>query len=149
MRAKIDSVSWLKEYQTNFGTMHLHKISYLGKDGLYSSKNKDQTHFVVGQECEFTEETIKGKEGKSDWIKIKPLKQGGGQSNFGRALKREQSKYSGFSASYVKDMLIHGILRPEKTDEDAEHNDIVIMTWKERSLAIFEHMVELDKTLES
>ena len=69
-------------------------------------------------------------------------------SNFGKALTKEQSRYSGFSESYVKDLLACGLIKPEFTTEDEEHNDVVIMTWKKRGFEIFEHLVELDKQLE-
>ncbi len=107
MKAIIIGTSFLKEYDTKFGTMYLHKISYDGKEGLYSSKKKEQTYFVLNKECEFTEETIKGKEGKSDWIKVKPI-QNNSYSGYGKAVKKEQSKYSGFAMAYAKDLLVAG-----------------------------------------
>jgi len=136
MKAKIDGVSWLKEYTNTYGTYHLHKISYNGKDALYNSKKKEQTYFIINQECEFTEEIIKGKEGKKDWIKVKPLRAGSGNSNFGRAVKKEQSKYSGFAMAYAKDLLVAGKI--ETLDQmyvEAQN----MIDW----------MVEQDKALES
>ena len=46
-------------------------------------------------------------------------------------------------------MMIAGVIKPEITEADIEHNEVVIMTWKKMSFEVFEHMVELDKTLES
>lgn len=107
MKALINGVSWLKEFENKFGKMHLHKISYNGRDALYTSKKKEQTYFILNKECEFTEETIKGKDGKPDWVKVKPI-QNNSFSNYGKAVKKEQSKYSGFAMAYAKDLLVAG-----------------------------------------
>jgi hypothetical protein len=106
MKALILGASWIKEYESKFGPMHIHKIKYEEKEALYMSKSKDQTYFTPNKEAEFTEETIKGKGDKPDWLKIKPISQNGGKSNYGRAVKKEQSKYSGFAMSYAKDLVI-------------------------------------------
>lgn len=55
-------------------------------------------------------------------------------SNFGRQLKKEQSRYSGFATSYVKDLIISGHIK--------------IDDWEKASKKIFTFMVELDKTLD-
>ena len=148
MKAKITKVTFNKEYESNFGTLFGFIVEYDGKSAYYSSKTKDQKKFIVGQEAEFTEEVRKGDKG-NEYIIIKPVYAGKGQSNYGKALSREQSRYSGFSDSYVKDLLISGIIKPEVTTTDEDHNDIVMITWKKRAMEIFEHMVELDKTLKS
>jgi hypothetical protein len=108
MKALIIGASWIKEYESSFGIMHMHRIKYGEKEALYLSKKKEQTYFTPNKECEFTEEIIKGKDGKPDWVKVKPIRQGGGQSNFGRAVKKEQSKYSGFAMAYAKDLFVAG-----------------------------------------
>ena len=72
-----------------------------------------------------------------------------GQSPYGRQQKKEQSRYSGFSDSYIKDMLISGVLEPEVDSDTEKRNDIIMMTWKKRAFEVFEHMVQLDKTLQS
>jgi len=146
MKAKITSIEFQKEYPTQFGTLNLFKIGYNNKYGFYSSKYKDQKKFKIGEEAEFSEEIRTGKH--SDYINIKPV-YSQGFSNYGRAIKKEQSRYSGFSDSYVKDMLTSGILIPENDEEAIIHNDIVMITWKKRAFEIFEHMVELDKTLKA
>ena len=117
---------------------------------FYTAKSKEQTFFVPGKEAEFTEEkrTYQRKDGtKGEFLVVKPDRPQR-QSNFGKALKKEQSRYSGFAESYVKDLLVAGVLRPEITEADIDHNEVVIMTWKKMSFEVFEHMVELDKTLE-
>lgn len=129
MKAKIDRTSYNKEVQTKFGTMYQHYIEYDGKRATYLSKNLEQKYFIEGQECEFTEE-IKGQ-----FINVKPLRENKGNSNFGRALKREQSKYSGFAMSYAKDLVVHDKI---KLDQISEY-----------TRKMFQLMVELDKTLES
>ena len=144
MKAIIKSVRFVKEFEAKFGgTLYSHEVKYDDKTAYYSSKKKDQTKFVKGQEAEFTEETRNA--GKGDFLVIKPIYIQG-QSNYARDVKREQSKYSGFADSYVKDLLVAGILKPEVEPADEEFNDIIMVTWKKRAHEIFEHMVELDKS---
>jgi len=135
MKALIKDVKFQKEYESNFGTMYLFIVSYNDKKGYYNSKSKDQTHFVKGKEAEFTEETkTRTKDGvESSFIVIKPP-QGQRQSNFGKALKKEQSKYSGFAVSYSKDLVIAGKI---------ELADLGDYAW-----ILFDLMVEMDKTIE-
>lgn len=150
MKALITDVIFKKEKDGKYGKEFQFEVQYDGKRAYYTSKYKDQKNFIKGQECEFTEEEkiFVNKEGKEVKYKVvkPPMKQRG--SNFGKALTKEQSRYSGFSASYTKDLLANGLLKPEITTEDEEHNDIIILTWKKRSFEIFEHMVEIDKLLE-
>ena len=146
MEAQIKKVEFHKERNTKYGLLYVHKVYYDDKYAFYSSKRKDQRNFVEGEKAEFTEEKMHGDYGP--YYIIKPISNRT-NSNFGKALKREQSKYSGFSDSYIKDMLVAGVIRPENTESDAEHNDIVMITWKKRALEIFEHMVELDKSIQS
>jgi hypothetical protein len=132
MKALIKNVKWIKEYDDKFGTKQLFKIEYDDKTGWYSSKSKDQKKFVTGQECEFTETFSKGREGQ-EVIYVKPI-YNAGQSNFGRALKREQSKYSGFAVSYAKDLCIADKIKFEELEMYAT--------------VLFNLMVELDKSIE-
>lgn len=150
MKATIKDVIYKKEYESKFGPMHQFEVHYNDKKASYSSKSRDQKHFVKGQEAEFIEEqkTFVNREGKTTPYLVVKIPQQQRESNFGKALKKEQSRYSGFSESYVKDLLACGLIKPELTEKEEEHNDIVILTWKKRSFEIFEHMVELDKMLE-
>ena len=151
MKAIIKEVTFSKEGENKFGKFYSFKVKYDEKVAYYNSKYKDQKNFIAGQEAEFTEEekTYTDKNGNpQSYFVIKPISQKR-QSPYGKALNKEQSRYSGFSASYIKDMLIAGIIKPEKTEEDVIHNDIVMITWKKHSQAIFEHMTEIDKSLES
>ena len=148
MKAIITSVEFIKEFQSKFGTGYQFKVKYDDKTASYSAKTQDQTTFVKGKEAEFTEE-VKDYNG-TKYLHIKPIKQAySSGSNYGRAIKKEQSKYSGFSDSYVKDMLTSGILKPEVDEASEVYNDVIMMTWKKRAYEIFNHMVELDKTIES
>ena len=104
MKAVIKSTKFIKEYEAKFGILYLHSVKYGDKEGLYSSKSKDQKKFVAGKEAEFTEEEREGKNGKKYFV-IKPS-QAGQFSNFNKAVNREQSKYSGFAMSYAKDLLV-------------------------------------------
>ena len=131
MKAKITKTTFVKEYETKFGSMYLHKIEYDGKSAYFNSKSKEQDKFKVGEECEFTEEEKEGKSGK--FTSIKPISNKG-FSGFNKALKKEQSRYSGFAVSYAKDLCIAGKI---------EFSEISAY-----STVLFDLMVSLDKTLE-
>lgn len=131
MKAIIKSVEWVKEYDTKFGKLQLFKIGYDDKVAYYSSKSKDQTKFVKGKEAEFNEEEKSGSNGT--YLTIKPIT-ANRYSNFGKALKREQSKYSGFAMSYAKDLVVAGKIELNNMEAYTE--------------AMFNLMVKLDKTLE-
>jgi len=132
MKSIIENVKFVKEYTDKFGKKYYFKVTYDGGSGYYSSKSKDQTKFVAGQEAEFTEEPRTGKNG--DYIVVKPIYQSR-QSNFGKALTKEKARYSGFAVSYAKDLVVGGRIQKEELADQA---------W-----ILFELMVEMDKTLES
>lgn len=132
MKALITDVKFTKEYDSKFGKLYSFKISYDGRSGYYSSKYKDQTKFVAGQEAEFTEETKTNTNGT--YIVVKPPMKNN-QSNFGKALNKEKSRYSGFAVSYAKDLVVSGRIMP---------TELATQAW-----ILFELMVEMDKTLES
>ena len=136
MKATITDVIYKKEYESKFGTMHQFEIHYDGKRASYSSKSKDQKHFVKGQETEFIEEqkTYVNKEGKPTPYTVVKIPQQQRESNFGKALKKEQSKYSGFAVSYAKDLVVGGKLPFEELGDYA---------W-----ILFDMMVQMDATLE-
>ena len=134
MKTTITGVEYLKEFKAQHGVLHQFKIIYDGKSALYSSKKKDQTKFVKGQEAEFTEEKRTSKKG-NEYLVIKPVYQNKAFSNYGKQLKKEQSRYSGFAVSYAKDLVVSGHL--QRTE------------MLEFSSVLFNHMVELDKSLES
>lgn len=137
MKALIKDVKFSKEGNNKFGPYFSFKVSYDGKTAFYNSKRKDQTTFVAGQEVEFTEEerTFKKDDGGTGkFLVIKPISQNK-QSNFGKALKKEQSRYSGFAVSYAKDLVVAGKVEFDQLIPYAE--------------VLFNAMVEMDKTLES
>jgi hypothetical protein len=131
MKAIIKSAEMVKEYETKFGTLYQHRIKYDDKTAYYSSKKKDQTEFVAGQEKEFTEEERKGDKG--NWFVVKPITKND-LSGYAKNLKKEQSRYSGFSTSYAKDLVIAGKIEFSQLFEVSER--------------LFTHMVTLDKSLE-
>lgn len=134
MKAVIKSSKWLKEFETKFGIMHLHKVAYDDKEAFYTSKSKEQNKFVAGQEAEFEEEKKSGKNG--DFISIKPLKQAwAGGSGYAKAIKKEQSKYSGFAVSYAKDLVIAG--------------KIELADLPKYTRSMFNLMVDLDKSIQN
>jgi hypothetical protein len=136
MKELITEVKFVKEKETQFGILYQFAVSYDGKKAFYSSKSKDQKKFIPGEETEFTEEekTYTDKNGNpATFLVIKPLNSNK-QSNFGKVLKKEQSRYSGFAVSYAKDLVVSGRLQREELSEYA---------W-----VLFELMVEMDKSLE-
>ena len=137
MKAIIQEVTYSKEFESKYGTMYVFRVKYDDQVAVYNSKSKDQKKFIAGKEAEFTEETktYTDKQGnQKEYTVIKPpaFK---GQSNFGKALTREKSKYSGFAVSYAKDLVVAGRLPFE---------DLAVEAW-----ILFELMVEMDRTLES
>lgn len=122
MKAKIEGVSFEKEYENKHDGSKLYgfKITYSnGKKGFYSSKKRDQNKFVVNEECEFEEISMKSNE--KTWVKLKPIYAGKpGASNFHRAVKKEQSKYSGFAMSYAKDLVVAGKIDFDDMFKEAE-----------------------------
>ena len=138
MKELIKEVKFTKERSTPFGTLYDFQIKYDNKVAYYSSKSKDQKKFISGQEAEFTEEEIEYKDKKTGepktFLKIKPANPNK-QSNFGRALKKEQARYSGFAVSYAKDLVVAGRLQREELSDYA---------W-----VLFELMVEMDKSIEA
>lgn len=136
MKAVIQEVTFSKEIDSKFGKLYSFKVKYDGEVAIYRSKNRDQKNFIPGKEAEFTEETqsYKDKNGVEQHYKVVKLINQNKQSNFGKALKKEQSRYSGFAVSYAKDLLVAGRINREELQD---------MSW-----ILFELMVAMDKTLE-
>lgn len=137
MKAVIQEVTFHKEKESQFGTLYQFKVKYDDKVAFYSSKSKDQKKFIAGQEAEFTEEekSYTDRNGNpATFLVIKPPTQNK-QSNFGKALKKEQTRYSGFAVSYAKDMAVAGRIQVNELSEYA---------W-----VLFELMVAMDKSIES
>lgn len=136
MKAIIKNVVFSKEGESKFGKYYSFKVSYNDKVGIYYAKSKDQTDFVKDKEAEFSETESSYRDGQGNehkYIIIKPPSKNK-QSNFGKALKKEQSKYSGFAVSYSKDLVVAGKL---------ELTDLAAHAW-----TLFELMVEMDKSIE-
>jgi len=137
MKAIITDVKFQKEGQNKFGTYYSFKVSYDGKTAFYNSKSKEQKNFIAGQEAEFTEEerTYTKNDGTIGKFNIIKPFNANRQSNFGKALKKEQSRYSGFAVSYAKDLVVAGRLQFEELLPYAT--------------VLFNAMVDLDKTIDS
>jgi hypothetical protein len=136
MKELIKEVIFHKEKETQFGKMYSFKVKYDNKIAFYNSKFKDQNKFKAGEEAEFTEEekTYQDKNGNPQtFLVIKPV-QKGKYSSYGKELKREQSKYSGFAVSYSKDLVIAGKVPFEDLSAYAT--------------VLFDLMVSLDKSIE-
>jgi hypothetical protein len=154
MKAKIIFIDFDKEWhsekynKTYYQFSVTYEVDGITKDGQYTSTQNPQTTFVAGNEYDVTEEQ---KEYQGEiYHKIKPVRDTNlGGSNYGRKLKQEQSKYSGFSSAYIKDMLVSETLKPEMNDDDIRQNDAIMLTLRKRSKEIFDHMVKLDKSIQS
>jgi hypothetical protein len=136
MKALIESVIFKKEIDSKFGKLYSFNVKYDDKVAVYRSKYKDQKKFIPGQETEFTEETqtYTDKQGNpQEYLVIKPILQQR-QSNYGKELKKEQSRYSGFAVAYAKDLVVAGRLNKEDLSEYAT--------------VLFDLMVSLDKSIE-
>jgi len=133
MKAVITKVTYKDERDGKFGKMYNFEIKYNDKTAYYTSKSKDQKKFIEGQECEFTEESRESKKGNKYFV-VKPIYQQTYKSNYGKALQREQSKYSGFACSYAKDLVV-----ADKID---------IQNLEAYTKRMFDLMVKLDKSIQ-
>lgn len=133
MKAKITNVVFSKESEGKFGKQYNFLVEYDGKKAYYTSKSQEQTNFVIGSECEFTEEEhASAKTGGKYWV-VRPVRANTFQSNYGKALQREQSKYAGFAVSYVKDLIIA--------------DKVPLDEWKILAGEMAEFMLALDKRI--
>ena len=132
MKAKIDKVTPLGPFEGKYGTLYGYKVQYGDRTAFYNSKSENQTKFVEGQQAEFEEIPMTGKKGP--YIKIKPSNPNAPRSRFGKRAQVEQARYSGFAVSYAKDLAVAGLIPVEEI--------------RELSTVLFEHMVNLDKTLQ-
>lgn len=132
MKAIIKEIHYDKEVSTKYGMMHSYYALYDDKSASFLCKQKDKYPFKIGKENEFIE-TERVHNGKI-YYSIKAVRETKINSNFGKALKKEQSRYAGFAMSYAKDLVIN---------DKIELEDMAIYTKK-----MFNLMVELDKTLE-
>jgi hypothetical protein len=137
MKAVIDEVTFSKEIDSKFGKLYSFKVKYDGEVAIYRSKNRDQKNFVPGKEAEFTEETqsYKDKNGVEQHYKVVKLINQNRQSNFGKALQKEQARYSAMCVSYAKDLVIAGRIQ--------------LTELQDYSWVMFELIREMDKTLDS
>lgn len=133
MKAVITAVTFKKEWESKNGKMYGYQVEYDGKKAFYSSKSNPQSYFIKGEVAEFTEETQKNDRG--EYLVIKPIRQAfTGKSSYGKAVKKEQSRYSGFAMSYAKDLVISGHVELSKMRDAAK--------------MMFDLMVQMDQTLE-
>lgn len=133
MKALITKLTFKGEKAGKFGQEWNYEVEYDGKKAYFTSRSKDNIPFSEGVECAFTETQHTSKAG-NDYYIIKPIKNGG-KSGYNKALQKEQSRYSGFSTSYAKDLVVAGKIEIDKILEVSEK--------------LFNHMVELDKRLQN
>jgi hypothetical protein len=77
-----------------------------GQKGFYTSKNPDQTKFVIGQETDCNIEQKEGSKGPYNKITMPPsdgFKPGGG-----RPMPEPRVQMISFAAAYTKDLIVGG-----------------------------------------
>lgn len=137
MKARFDKITYSRSVETKRGLRHQFKVKFkddkgVEREGTFLSPDKEQTQFREGEENEFT---LREKEYNGTiYYNIYPAKKAS-KSNFARALKREQSKYSGFAMSYAKDLVCDGKIPHSDMFDEAEK--------------MFKWMVKKDKELEN
>lgn len=135
MKAIIDDVKFNKKVTVKKGTpqekeTYMFDVSYNQKLGQFFSDSEQQNLFIKGQEVEFTE--VEKLYNGNPIYYLYPVKKSA-KSGYSKALQKEQSRYSGFAVSYVKDLIIAGKIDYSK--------------WEQESERIFNFMVKLDKSL--
>lgn len=119
MKTVIKKVEFIKETEGQFGAQFNFKITYGDKSAFYTSNSRDQKKFVEGVETEFNEESRLSKAGKKYNI-VKPIYEQGGNSKWSKAIKVEQSKYSGFAMAYAKDLVVADKIEIEQMYVEAQ-----------------------------
>lgn len=133
MKAVITKVTFNEDRDSRYGGKeYSFTIEYDNKKAYHTSKDFEQSLFVEGVESEFREEQRESKAGNKYLVVKAPGKSD--NSNYGRQLKREQSRYTTMGTSYCKDLIISG------------HLDI--NEWQNASKKIVLFMYNLDKELE-
>lgn len=132
MKALITSIEFDQEVATKFGQAFRHTAYYNDKKATFLTKYKDQKTFISGVENEFIEESRD--HNGTIYFNIKSIKKQT-DSNYGRALKREQARYAGFAMSYAKDLVVADKIKLDSMTDYTEK--------------MFNLMVKLDKTLQS
>lgn len=90
--AKVDVVTFKKEFTSQYGTLFSFEVKFNNGDtGLYNSKTKEQSKFIVGVEVEYELETKTNDRGS--WNVVKPVvaQKSFGGGGFKAAPKNENS----------------------------------------------------------
>lgn len=126
MKAIIKSIVLQKPVETKYGLKYSFNVKYdvNGEEriGSFLSDKENQEVFKEGVESEFNE-IPREYQGKT-YYNIRPIKKNS-NSNFGKQLKREQTKYSGFAMSYAKDLVVAGKI----PHSDMFHEADKMMQW--------------------
>jgi hypothetical protein len=77
-----------------------------GDKGFYTSKNENQTKFVVGQETEYSIEAKEGKKGTYYKITLPQTEQVGGFK--GKPVIEPRVQMISFAMAYAKDLVVAG-----------------------------------------
>jgi hypothetical protein len=93
-----------------------------GDSGFYTSKNEDQTKFVVGQETEYLIEQKQGKNGFYNKITL-PQAEGSFQgSGFkGKSAPDPKVQMISFAMSYTKDLIVGGKVSMSEMEKTFNH----------------------------
>lgn len=117
-KAIIIKAQFDKEVKGKYGPLFQHVIHYDGKIGQYLSKSKDQTYFVAGKEAEFNE--IQQEHAGQTYYKVSQIFDKDKGTRYNSRLQAEQTKYSGFSLSYAKDLVVAGVIPVSEIFNKAE-----------------------------
>ena len=131
MKAVITRVTFKGERDGKFGKEFNFLVEYDGRSAYYTGKGMD-IPFKENEEAEFTETERESKNGNPYYV-IKPVK-AYGKSPYNKNLSKEQSRYSGFSTSYAKDLAVAGLIKVHEIESFSKQ--------------FFHLMVDLDKTLQ-
>lgn len=99
-----------------------------GDKGFYTSKNENQTNFVVGSESEYNIEEKDGKEGKK-YFKISLVKKDDFKPGGFKQPQDPKTQMISFAMAYTKDLVVGGKLKYEDIESGFE-NIYSIMTKK-------------------
>jgi hypothetical protein len=124
--AKVDVVTFKKEFTSQYGTLYSFEVKFNNGDtGLYNSKTKEQSKFIVGVDAEYELETKTNDRGS--WNVIKPVvAQKPFSGGFGKAApKNENSIIAQSSIKASVELVCAGIIEVKDLLPTADK----IMNW--------------------
>lgn len=114
-KAKVTKITTMTK-KDNYGNTSFVIVLDNGDEGFYTSKNENQTKFVIGQEAEYNIEQKQGSKGF--YNKITTPQSEGGKPSFGGGRPQQDPKVQmiSFAMSYTKDLIVGGKVPLENMD---------------------------------